>query len=187
MNLPNKLTLLRVALVPVMIFFLLTQSVPHNFLFALIVFSAASLTDMLDGRIARKRGLVTDFGKLMDPLADKILVASALICLIKLDAAPCIVVIIVIFREFLVTSLRMIAVEKGKVIAADIWGKAKTVFQIFTIIWTLCCFELCALGFMPEALPWQTITTVFMWIMAALTVVSGANYVISNRKLIEKM
>ena len=81
----------------------------------------------------------------------------------------------------------MIAVEKGRVIAADIWGKAKTVFQIFTIIWTLCCFELCALGFMPEALPWQTITTVFMWIMAALTVVSGANYVISNRKLIEKM
>ncbi len=187
MNLPNKLTLLRVALVPVMIFFLLTDVVRHGFLFALLVFVIASLTDMLDGRIARRRGLVTDFGKLMDPLADKVLIASALICLIKLDAAPCIVVIIVIFREFLVTSLRMIAVEKGRVIAADIWGKAKTVFQIFTIIWTLCCLEAQAVGIMPAVFPWRTVTTVLMWIMAALTVVSGANYVISNRSLIEKI
>lgn len=187
MNLPNKLTLLRVVLVPIMIFFLLTNVVEHNFLFALIIFAAASLTDMLDGKIARKRGLVTDFGKLMDPLADKILVASALICLIKLEAAPCVVVIIVIFREFLVTSLRMIAVEKGRVIAADIWGKLKTVFQIITIIWTLGCFELQTIGIMPEAFPYGTITTVMMWIMAALTVMSGANYVISNRKIIENI
>ena len=81
----------------------------------------------------------------------------------------------------------MIAVEKGKVIAADIWGKAKTVFQIFTIIWTLCCFEAQAIGILPAAFPWEAITTALMWIMAALTVVSGANYVISNRKLIDKV
>ncbi len=187
MNLPNKLTVSRVILVPVMIFFMLTDVVPHSFLFALIVFAAASLTDMFDGRIARKRGLVTDFGKLMDPLADKILVSAALICFIRLNVVSCIVVVIVIFREFLVTSFRLIAVEKGKVIAADIWGKAKTVFQIFVIIWALAGLELNYIGVIPAAFPWQTVTDVLMWIMAALTVISGANYIISNRKLIENV
>jgi len=187
MNLPNKLTILRVLLVPLLIFFMLTQSVPHNYLWALIVFSAASLTDFFDGMLARKHGLVSDFGKLMDPLADKILVASALICFVELGAIPCVVTIIVIFREFLVTSFRLIAVEKGTVIAADIWGKAKTVFQIFAIIWLLLCFECNTLGLIPAAFPLETISSVIMWIMAALTVLSGANYIISNRKLIENM
>ena len=187
MNLPNKLTLLRVVLVPLLIFFTLTQSVPHNFLWALIIFAAASLTDFFDGMLARKYGLVTDFGKLMDPLADKILVASALITFLELDAMPCVIVIIVIFREFLVTSFRMIAVEKGKVIAADIWGKFKTVFQIFSIIWVLAALEIKSIGLLPQSFPMDTITTVVMWIMAALTVLSGANYIIKNRKLIENM
>ena len=99
----------------------------------------------------------------------------------------CVVVVIVIFREFLVTSFRLIAVEKGKVIAADIWGKLKTVFQIAVIIWTLAGLELNSIGAIPAAFPWQTVTDVLMWVMAALTVISGANYIISNRKLIENI
>ena len=187
MNLPNKLTLLRIVLVPFFLFFMLTDFVPHTYLWALIIFAVASYTDLLDGKLARKNGLVTDFGKLMDPLADKILVAAALISFIKLDSIPCVIVIIVIFREFLVTSLRLIAVEKGKVIAADIWGKAKTVFQICSIIWVLVALEVDYIGWLPEAFPLTLITTIIMWIMAALTVISGANYIIKNRNLIENM
>lgn len=134
MNLPNKLTVLRICLVPVFVFFMLAEFVPYRFVYAFVIFSVASYTDHLDGSIARKRGLITNFGKLMDPLADKILVMAALICFVKLDLASTICVIIIMIREFAVTSVRLIAVEQGKVIPANNWGKAKTVSQIVAIL-----------------------------------------------------
>ena len=125
MNLPNKLTILRIVMVPFFVFFLLADFVPHRYLFALILFCAASYTDHLDGKIARRDNLITNFGKLMDPLADKILVMSALICLVKLDLASAVCVILIMLREFAVTSVRLLAVEQGRVIAANNWGKAQ--------------------------------------------------------------
>ena len=136
MNLPNKLTVARIILVPFFVAALLINF-PLNNLAALALFGAASITDLLDGKIARKRGLVTDFGKFADPLADKILVISALLCFIQLGLCDCVAVIIVLFREFTVTSIRLIAASKGKVIAANIWGKVKTVTQMVAIICVL--------------------------------------------------
>lgn len=137
MNLPNKLTMLRILLVPFFVFFMIANSSSAFRLTALIVFSIASLTDMLDGKIARKHNLITTFGKLMDPLADKVLVMSAMICFVSLNFAPAWVVIVILTREFLVTSLRLIAAGEGLVIAADKWGKMKTVTQMLWIILTL--------------------------------------------------
>ena len=129
MNLPNKLTVMRMALIPVFLVFMLVESIPHRYLIAAVIFAAASFTDYLDGHIARRDGLVTNFGKLMDPLADKLLVFSALVCFIELEMSSALIVFIILAREFLVTSVRLIAAEQGTVIAADIWGKMKTVSQ----------------------------------------------------------
>ena len=134
MNLPNKLTVLRIVMVPFFVFFMLAEFVPHRYLFALILFCAASYTDHLDGKIARRDNLITNFGKLMDPLADKILVMSALICMVKLDLASTVCVLLIMIREFAITSIRLLAVEQGRVIAANNWGKAKTVSQMVAII-----------------------------------------------------
>ena len=114
MNLPNKLTLLRIILIPFCIAAMLIEAIPHRFAIALVIFIAAFITDALDGNIARKRNLVTDFGKMMDPLADKMLAISVLICFIELKVVSGLVVVIVIMRELMVTSLRMIAVEKER-------------------------------------------------------------------------
>ena len=133
MNLPNKLTLWRIILVPFFVAALLIPFPLHTIV-ALVLFIAASITDMLDGRIARKRNLITDFGKFADPLADKILVLAALLCFVQNGWCDCIAVIIVLFREFTVTSIRLIAAAKGEVIAANIWGKVKTVTQMVAII-----------------------------------------------------
>ena len=132
MNLPNKLTLGRIILVPFFVAALLIPFFLHTIV-ALVLFIAASITDMLDGRIARKRNLITDFGKFADPLADKILVLAALLCFVQNGWCDCIAVIIVLFREFTVTSIRLIAAAKGEVIAANIWGKVKTVTQMVAI------------------------------------------------------
>ena len=135
MNLPNKLTVLRVILVPFFVFFLLYDSIPHHNLIALIIFAIASYTDHLDGKIARRDNLITNFGKFMDPLADKILVISALICFVASGTVSPWFLILITLREFAVTQIRLIASSgKGKVIAANIWGKVKTVSQIVAII-----------------------------------------------------
>lgn len=147
MNLPNKLTLLRVCLVPFFVLFLLVEAIPYRFLFAFILFTVAAYTDHLDGKIARRDNLITNFGKLMDPLADKIMVMSALICFVKLDLAFTVCVIIIMVREFAVTSIRLIAVEQGEVIPANNWGKAKTVLQIVAVI-SILVFQ-SVLQFMP--------------------------------------
>lgn len=191
MNLPNKLTVLRILLVPFFVAALLIDF-PLNNLAALALFGAASLTDMFDGKIARKRGLVTDFGKFADPLADKILVISALLCFVQLGLCDCVAVIIVLFREFTVTSIRLIAAAKGKVIAANMWGKVKTVTQIVAVVCVLVMQTVLDLGGLgvqlPDALPQAFHITgeILIWISTVFAVISGAVYVVQNRQFISE-
>ena len=138
MNTPNKLTVLRMILVPFFVASLLAgDSLPHHNLIALVIFAAASYTDHLDGKIARSRNLVTTFGKFMDPLADKIMVISALVCFVSQGLADVWLVLLIIFREFMVTSVRLVAADSRVVVAANNWGKAKTVSQIIAILFVL--------------------------------------------------
>ncbi|MBR0383031.1 MAG: CDP-diacylglycerol--glycerol-3-phosphate 3-phosphatidyltransferase [Eubacterium sp.] len=134
MNLPNKLTILRVVLIPFFVFFMLTDFVPGSKWIAVTLFIIASLTDLADGKIARKYGLVTNFGKFMDPLADKLLTSSAFICLVAIGRIPAWIVIVIIAREFAITGFRTLASDNGVVIAASYWGKFKTTFQMLAII-----------------------------------------------------
>lgn len=173
MNLPNKLTVLRVILIPFFVAFLLLS--PGNEAFkwtALVIFVVASLTDMLDGKIARKYNLITDFGKFMDPLADKLLVCSAMICLIELQRIPSWIVVIIIAREFTISGFRLIAADNGKVIAASYWGKFKTTFQMFMVIFMIMNLEMA---------PFPLITQILMWIALVLTIVSLCDYLIKNK------
>lgn len=189
MNLPNKLTVARIILVPFFVAALLIDF-PLNNLAALILFGAASLTDMLDGKIARKQKLITDFGKFADPLADKILVISALLCFVQLGLCDCIAVIIVLFREFAVTSIRLLAASRGNVIAANIFGKIKTVSQITAVICILIMqiiLDFGALGApFPELLPtvFFWIGEVLIWISTVFAVISGVIYIRQNKQFI---
>jgi len=174
MNLPNKLTLFRVILVPFFVVFLLNQHVNSYFnLIALILFIVASLTDLLDGKIARKYNLVTNFGKFMDPLADKLLVCSAMICLIELERIPSWIVVVIIAREFVISGFRLIASDNGVVIAASMWGKYKTTFQMVMVILMIVN--------LPQL---QLLTDVVMWIATILTVVSLVDYLVKNKQVI---
>ena len=135
MNLPNKLTILRVILIPFFVVFMLFDITgAADKWIALVIFCVASLTDMLDGKIARKYNLVTNFGKFMDPLADKLLVCTALICLTSMNRLNVIVVLVIIAREFIISGFRLIASDNGVVIAASYWGKFKTTFQMLMVI-----------------------------------------------------
>ncbi|MDP4120489.1 MAG: CDP-diacylglycerol--glycerol-3-phosphate 3-phosphatidyltransferase [Bacillota bacterium] len=190
MNTPNKLTLLRVILVPFFVFALLAINTPYNFLTALIIFIAASITDMLDGKIARKRDLVTDFGKFLDPLADKILVMSALICFVQLGITNSVIVIIILFRELAVTSIRLVASNNQTVVAANFWGKAKTVSQIVAILSVLTFhffLGLVSLNVFPFCIDLNLLTyivkitdNILLWSSAALTLISGFIYLKQN-------
>ncbi len=175
MNLPNKLTLLRVVLIPVFVVLLLLEGGQNYTLriAALIVFCIASFTDFLDGQIARRNNLVTNFGKFMDPLADKLLVCSALICMIELGQLPSWYVITVIAREFIISGFRLVAADNGIVIAASWWGKFKTTFQMFTVI--LLILNIPAL---------HTVTMVVAGIAFVLTLVSLLDYIMKNHKVI---
>lgn len=175
MNLPNKLTIFRVILIPFFVFFMLVPVTgTMDSLIALLIFVVASLTDLLDGYIARKHGLVTNFGKFMDPLADKLLVCSALICLVELRRVPSWVVIIIIAREFIISGFRLIASDKGVVIAASYWGKFKTTFQMLMI-----CLMILNLG------PLSLITAVVMWAALILTLISLADYLAKNKEIMK--
>ena len=173
MNLPNKLTMLRIILVPVFIVVLMTG----HYYTAAVIFIAASLTDMLDGQIARKYDLVTNFGKLMDPLADKLLVMSALICLVQLGDIPGWMVIVILGREFAITGLRTVAASNGVVIAAGWTGKIKTVLQMIAVILIL----LKNWPFVYIGIPMDRIV---LWAAVVMTIVSGAEYIIKNRHVI---
>ena len=192
MNLPNKLTLLRIILVPFFAAALLIDAIPHHYLIALIIFCAASITDMLDGKIARKYNMVTDFGKFADPLADKILVISAFACFIELDIVGAAFIILVLFREFSVTSIRLIAAENGKVVAANMWGKAKTVSQMIAIIVVLLngwLLELSSMGVLKLGAGAENIIGIInlslLWISGVLTVISGVIYIKDNFSFIK--
>lgn len=175
MNLPNKLTIFRVILIPFFVFFMLVPVTgTMDSLIALLIFVVASLTDLLDGHIARRHGLVTNFGKFMDPLADKLLVCSALICLVELGRVPSWVVIIIIAREFIISGFRLIASDKGVVIAASYWGKFKTTFQMLMI-----CLMILNLG------PLSLITAVVMWAALILTLISLADYLVKNKEIMK--
>ncbi len=189
MNLPNKLTVLRVLLVPVFMACMYVDS-RYSYLVALIVFCVASFTDFLDGNIARKYNMVTDFGKFMDPLADKMLTTTAIIYLVKLGFCHEIVLIVVLIREFAVSGIRMIAAAApggGKVIAAGLMGKAKTVFQMISIILAFAGLALRDLEVITQAALGSVNIAVnaMMWIMAVLTVVSGLQYILPNIDLIK--
>lgn len=195
MNLPNKLTVGRIVLVPFFVAALLIDF-PLNHLVALLLFITASLTDLFDGKIARKNNLVTDFGKFADPLADKILVLSALLCFVQNGYCDCIAVIIVLFREFAVTSIRLIAASKGNVVAANIWGKVKTVTQMIAIIAVLVFqifLELPEIGivFSPDfysilsSVLWIA-GEVLIWISTVFAIISGVIYIYQNREFISE-
>ncbi len=175
MNLPNKLTVLRVVMIPFFVAFMLTDlGGGYGKYIALAIFVTASLTDLLDGKIARERGLVTNFGKFMDPLADKLLVCSALICLVEMERLASWIVIVIISREFIISGFRLIASDKGVVIAAGYWGKFKTTFQMLMIL--LLLLDLGG-GF-------AIVETVVTWIALILTVVSLIDYLIKNKNIL---
>lgn len=182
MNLPNKLTLLRVILIPFFLLFMYIE-VPFHYAIALVIFAGASITDALDGKIARKRNLVTNFGKFLDPLADKVLVIAALavfteLARVNMSAVP---LIIISAREFMVSGLRLLAANSGVVVAAGIWGKLKTAFTMIAIIaiifWLSLCYDL-DIGF-PEAFVNAVdniLVPVLIWISTLLTIISGGVY-----------
>lgn len=174
MNLPNKLTVFRVILIVPFVLFLLTD-IGGNYSdwIALAIFIVASLTDMADGKIARKYNLVTNFGKFMDPLADKLLVCSAMICLIEMDRIPAWVVIIIIAREFIISGFRLIASDNHVVIAASYWGKFKTTFQMIMV-----CLMIANIPAL------SVLTQIIMWIALVLTVVSLADYIMKNKSVL---
>lgn len=177
MNLPNKLTIVRVSLIPFFVFFMLTDLVGAAGKFvALAIFVIASLTDLLDGQIARKYNLVTNFGKFMDPLADKLLVCSAMICLVETGQLASWIVIIIMSREFIISGFRLIASDNGVVIAASYWGKFKTVFQMIMIILLIADFG----SF------FDLLEVISVWIALVLTVVSLLDYIVKNKDVLKE-
>ena len=185
LNLPNKLTLLRVLLVPVfMVFAALSHFGKSDFspvlsLLAAVVFTLASITDYFDGHLARKRNLITDFGKFMDPLADKMLTTAALIYMVTDGVCSPIVLAVVLFREFAVAGVRMIAASHQKVIAANLWGKVKTVLQMVTVL--VYYFSCGLLSRWAGAGLISLVTQVLCWLVAAVTLLSGGKYLWDNR------
>ena len=176
MNLPNKLTIFRVMLIPVFLVFLFLQdAIPFGKWIALVVFIVASLTDLADGKIARKYNLVTDFGKFMDPLADKLLTCSAMIALIELGRIPAWIVIIIIAREFTISGFRLIAADKGRVIAAGWWGKIKTTFQMFMVIFLIADLGGPYIFYFEQFLIYASL---------ALTIISLIDYLVKNKDII---
>lgn len=174
MNLPNKLTVFRVLLIiPFVVFMLTDLAGEYSDFVALLLFIIASLTDMLDGKIARKYNLVTNFGKFMDPLADKLLVCAALICLVEMNRIPAWIVIIIISREFIISGFRLIASDNNVVIAASYWGKFKTTFQMVMVCLMIINIEQFVL-----------LTQIVMWIAVALTIISLVDYVVKNKNVL---
>ncbi len=177
MNLPNKLTVLRVVLIPFFVILLLFDlPIANREIWALVIFIVASLTDLLDGKIARKYNLVTNFGKFMDPLADKMLVCSAMICLVEKSRLSAWIVIIIICREFIISGFRLIAAENNIVIAAGWWGKFKTTFQMIMII--LLILNIDNAYFM-------ILTQAVTYIALALTIISLADYIVRNKDVLK--
>lgn len=176
MNTPNKLTIARMILVPFLVIFMLTGwGGEYNSYISLAIFAGASITDWFDGKIARKYNLVTNFGKFMDPLADKLLVCSALICLVEMNRLDAWIVIIIIAREFIISGFRLVASDNGVVIAASYWGKFKTTFQMAAVC--LLIADIAAIG---------VVTQIILWIAVILTVVSLVDYLVKNKDVMKE-
>lgn len=179
MNLPNKLTIFRVILIPFFVFFMLAPFFEgYGNYIALAIFCVASLTDLLDGKIARKRNLVTNFGKFMDPIADKLLVSSAFIAFVQMGLLPAWIVIILIAREFIISGFRLVASDAGIVLAASWWGKFKTAFQMIMCILLIINIDNKVM---------DVVELVFVYISLALSVISLIDYLVKNRKVIADM
>lgn len=179
MNLPNKLTLFRIILIPFFLFFLLTDYCGNVGKFiALGIFAVASLTDMLDGKIARKYNLITNFGKFMDPIADKLLVSSAFIAFVQMNLLPAWIVIIFIAREFIISGFRLVASDAGIVLAASWWGKFKTAFQMIMCLLLIINLDYPVLN---------VIEQIFIYASLALSIISLIDYLVKNRKVIADM
>lgn len=193
LNVPNQLTIARIVITPVFLALLLWETLPHRFLIAVLVYSIAAITDAVDGKLARKNNQITNFGKLLDPIADKILTTSALLGFMMMDLCNIWIVMIVLTREFTISSIRMIAAADGVVIPANFWGKLKTVSQMtFTIVIMLLgeCYQYLPQAFCPGVtLPyWMTLSNVsnfLLWITAVLTVVSGVIYIKDSKNVID--
>ena len=173
MNLPNKITMLRIILIPFFVFFMLTDIVEYSKYIAVAIFIIASLTDTLDGYLARKYQLISNFGKFMDPLADKLLVSAALVCFVALpdNPMPAWVVIVIISRDFIISGFRLVASDAGVVIAADWWGKVKTIVQMLMSILLIVNFDGTVINI---------VEYVFIYAALALTVISLINYLVKN-------
>jgi len=179
MNLPNKLTVLRMIMVPFFCFFYLTSLVPEpaKYWISLAIFALASYTDHLDGKIAREQHLITDFGKFMDPLADKLLVCSAFICFVESGQVPAWMTIILIGREFIISGFRLVAAGKGVVIAANMWGKIKTVVQMAAVIAIL----------LPLSYDWLVVLRwILLYASVALTIISVVDYIVLNAHVLKE-
>lgn len=176
MNLPNKLTLLRVLMIPVFVFFMLTDYAgKFSGWIAIAIFIIASLTDLLDGRIARKQNLVTNFGKFMDPMADKLLVCAAMICLVEMRELQAWIVIIIISRELIISGFRLIASDNGVVIAASYWAKFKTTFQMIMVCLLIADIEILSV-----------FTQIIIWVALLLTIVSLIDYLMKNKNVMNE-
>lgn len=192
MNLANKLTMLRIFLVPLFLIFIAVKDIPYGTFIATFIFIVAALTDQLDGYIARSRNQITTFGKFMDPLADKLLVTAALISLVELQLIPAWATVIIISREFAVSGLRTIAASEGKVIAASMWGKAKTVTQIIAIIALLIKINISSSKYLISLIENNKIVGVFinygskffLFLAIVMTIISGYDYFKKNLKII---
>ncbi len=177
MNLPNKITIFRVLMIPIFLVFILVPGIPYGRIIAAAIFLIAALSDLLDGYIARKHNLVTNFGKFMDPLADKLLVASALICFVELKLMPSWIVIIIIAREFIISGFRLIASDNGVVIAAGWWGKLKTNVQMILCVMLIINLDYTFINILEQ---------ITIYLAAALTVISLLDYMIKNKDVLKE-
>ena len=175
MNIANKITLVRIFLVPVFVLFMLTDFTEYNSLIAFIVFVIATITDKIDGTIARKMNLVTDFGKFLDPIADKLLVSYALICLTADGTLPAWITIVIIGREFIISAFRLVCADTGKTVAATWWGKSKTIAQMVTIIVLLLNIPQLAI-----------LETILIYVSLALTIISLVDYFVKNINVLKE-
>ncbi|MFT4144062.1 MAG: CDP-diacylglycerol--glycerol-3-phosphate 3-phosphatidyltransferase [Mobilitalea sp.] len=177
MNLPNKITLFRVAMIPIFLVFMLIPEIPYNRVIAAVIFLIAALSDFLDGYIARKNNLITNFGKFMDPLADKLLVCSALICFVELKQVAAWIAIIIIAREFIISGFRLIASDNGVVIAASWWGKIKTNVQMVMSVMLIINLDYSVINVLEE---------ISIYLSVILTVVSLLDYMIKNKNVLKE-
>ena len=186
MNLPNKLTIVRIILTPIFLLLFTIDTIPYHYILALVVFAVASITDLLDGKIARKHNIVTTFGKLTDPLADKMLTTAALLGLMQIGYCNIWIIFVVLFREFGISSVRLVAAAQGVVIPANMWGKVKTTCQMVSSIFVMFMLSLqFDFGAVPMSFPLPVISNVLFAITAVPTVVSGITYVVGATKVID--